>query len=134
DENAVRAQIEKVNELRARNGFPEDLKTRVLLVAPNFSAESVHAGLDLYHFPGGMSFVRRQETGEVRIHLRGYTNLNTSELGSGWHTVDREGQSVSAVDVTPPELQVTDLITSRIRSLELARELWFEKFTVPLAR
>lgn len=131
---AVNAQYAKINELRQKN--PVTLRTSVMLVSPNATVFSKQVSFDMVHVNGGKSFFKRREMTEgeeISFGLRGYTNTEKTSLeNDSWYEVDPTGRNALALTDAPGELQVSELLTRRIKSIELAREMWLEKYSLPV--
>lgn len=106
-----------------------------MLVAPNATLITRGVSFNFLHLAGGKSFFKKSSpeflsTDLVELHLRGYNNVEPKMvLTADWQEVDVTGRSHTALDNPPGELQVSELITKRIKTIELAREIWFDKFT-----
>ncbi len=135
DDNAIQKQFDKINEMRALSG-PSKLKTKVMMVAPNATIVSSEVSFDLVFTPGGKSYFKKRVSvsgEEFSLYLRGYNLIENFPLSEiAWHEVDPDGRSHALMNNPLGILQVTELITKRIKTLELAREVWFEKLTLPI--
>ena len=49
-----------------------------------------------------------------------------------WFEIETNGRSLSKVEQVSGGLEITELLTRRIKTIELAREIWLEKYTTPL--
>lgn len=131
--NAITAQVKEINRLRSLNEI--SVPTKVMLVAPNATLISRGVSFNFIHMAGGKSYFKKTSpevlpSDLVELHLRGYNNLEAkSILTADWQEVEVTGRTHQALENPPGELQVSELITKRIKSLELAREIWFLKFT-----
>ncbi len=70
----------------------------------------------------------------MAMELRGYKGEEsklTVENPEAWNEVDPTGRS-TMIASPMGELDVAELITKRIQTIELAREMWMEKFTLPM--
>lgn len=137
---AIKAQVERLNELRARNNEAlakagkEKLGHRVMMFAPNVTVTSTDASFNLIHVTGEKSWFKRSVPGEgnLQAELRGYLKTDTTiENVDAWQMVEADGRSVTPAPPTG-ELDVAELLTKRIQTIELARELWLEKFSLPV--
>lgn len=138
EENAISSQIKKTNELKARNNKLPLVDSKVMLVAPNGTLISRMASFDMLHYPGGKTFFKKRssQTGEeFSLHLRGYSDHQTFPVTENeWFEVASNGRDQSKVSEVSGDLQITELITKRIKSLELAREIWIDKYSEPLLK
>lgn len=137
DEGAIKNQISELNRIRVENSAHlGERKSRVMMVAPNGSLIGKEAGFDFLHVTGGSSWFKKrsmEEGDELLLHLRGYAatdvNFVTEQV---WYEIQPDGRSYRKEENARPELQVLELLTKRIKTIELAREIWFKKFTVPV--
>jgi hypothetical protein len=134
-ERAIRAQSQKINDLKKDNNKIE-LVSRMMMVAPNVTAIANGASFHLVHLMGGASYLKRMETGtdgKMLLQLRGYQEQVTHRLQrKTWFSVEPKGREFSSVEDPPGSLQVLELLTQRIPTLELAQELWFKQFSLPV--
>lgn len=134
-DNAIKKQFEAINNLREKNNKLATYTSKVMLVAPNGSLVAKDSSFDFMYYPGGKSFFKKRslETSEFSLHLRGYTQTDTIAIEtSEWHEVDHMGRSYLKIETPAPGLMLAELLTKRIKTLELARELWMEKYTLPV--
>ncbi len=134
-DNAIKKQFEAINSLKEKNNPSINYTSKVMLVAPNASIVAKDTSFDLMFYPGGKSFFKRRsiEGSEFRLQLRGYNQTEMIEVEPEWYEVDHLGRSHTKLDNPASGLQMAELLTRRIKTLELAREIWLEKFTVPVA-
>lgn len=137
DEGAIKAQVATINEHRERN--PRALSTQFMLIAPNVTLIGENSSFDVLHVPAGKTFFfnRSSTLGNLSFFLRGYTNTETYALEAPlWHEVSKEGREYAAIPEakTPAELKISALLTEQIKTMELARELWYEKFSLPVVK
>lgn len=136
EENAITQQIAKLNELKSNNNKRPTPLTRVMMVAPNATLVGKLTSFDLFYYPGGKSHFKKrnaQEGHELVLHLRGYSNTTTNSINEqAWFEVQTNGRSYSQVEKVTGQLEITELLTRRIKTLELAREFWMEKYTQPI--
>jgi hypothetical protein len=134
EKDSVAQQFEDLNQRLVKNTETLKLKSRVMFVAPNVTIDSVNAGFDLLFWPGNKSYFKKRSVGEeFSATLRGYaevTSLPVTEVS--WQEVDATGKIISQASTDLPVTEVSELLTKRIQSIELAREVWIEKFTLPL--
>lgn len=136
DETAVKNQINVLNSYRADNNPVMTLKTRVMIVSPNSSIVAKDASFDYVYLPGGKAFFKKRTTEEgeeYSLHLRGYAMTEAFTVSDmSWYEVDQNGRNYSPMTNVPGTLQVLELITKRIKTIELAREIWVKDFTLPI--
>lgn len=135
DEGAIKDQIGKINELRKKNSW--SLKSQFMLIAPNVTLMAENSTFDALHVPGDKTYFhnRSSDLNNLKFFLRGYTNTQTYGMDANlWHEVNKEGREFSLIPEkkTPGELQISSLLTTRIKTMELAREIWLDKFSMPL--
>ena len=138
EETAITDQIKKMNELRVQNNSSQTPVARVMLVAPNGSLIAKLASFDFFHYPGGKSHFKKRNSSEgheLSVQLRGYTAAEMSPITEeAWYEIDINGRSHAKVEAVTGALEITALLTRRIKTLELARELWLEKYTLPVVK
>ena len=138
DEGAIKDQIQTLNQLKAENNSFMNHRTKIMVVSPNASVTSSQASFDYLYYPGGKTYFKKRsfELGEeFTLHLRGYTDNTDYPIDkTEWFEVEGNGRSYSQLVETPSHLQITELITKRIKTLELAREIWVKEFTVPMMK
>jgi hypothetical protein len=136
DESAIKDQFKKINELRAENKKFKDTKSHVMLVAPNVTVVSQDTSFDLLYILAGKSFVKKRTTrdgDELALQMRGYlTSAPVTVSDLNWVEISETGRDQVALSDPPGPLQVTELMTKRIKTLELARELWFKKSSMDI--
>ncbi len=133
EETAIAQQIARINELRKSTATIAIPKTKVMLVASNVTTLSTLTSFDLFHYPGGKSFFKARKSGDFSINLRGYSDITTHKIEDlNWHEVEPSGRSFEKVSQVSGQLEITELITRRIKSLELAREIWLQHYTLPI--
>ncbi len=133
NELAIQDQVKRLNELRSANNQVQ-IPTRIMMVAPNVTVKGVDVSFNLIHVPGEKSWFRKQSGGEFSIELRGY-NVTQTEVQNPevWNEVEPTGRMMS-VSEPKGELDVAELLTKRITTIELAREIWMEKFSVAMLK
>ncbi len=131
----VQKQFEKLNELIHENNPQLKIGTKVLVVTPNLNIISKNQSFDLVYLLSGKSYFKKRTTEEDKftLSLRGYASFEVFDiLDSEWYEVGVDGRSYQKLDDPPSSLQILELLTKRIKSLELAREIWIKNFSVPL--
>jgi hypothetical protein len=136
DENAIKAQIQQINELRENRPKLSSMSSKAMLVAPNITVVSNQVSLDLVHITGGKSYFKRRqfsEKAELFIQMRGYAQTETFSVNDDeWYEVAPAGRSFMKVAKVPATLQLMELLTNRIKTIELGREIWISQFTLPI--
>lgn len=138
DEGAIKDQVMALNKLKNENNPFMNLRTKIMVVSPNASVTSSQASFDYLYYPGGKTYFKKRtfELGEeFTLHLRGYTDNTDYQIDkTEWYEVEGNGRSYSQLVETPAHLQITELITKRIKTIELAREIWVTAFTLPMMK
>lgn len=136
DENAIKNQFTKLNSYRKATQDRVLPQTKFLLVAPNVSILASNASFDLVHLTNNRSYFKKRTAKESEIFeimLRGYTESSkTPVLDTAWNLVEGHGRFHSLVSDVPGSLEILELLTKRIRTIELAREMWFQDFSLPI--
>ena len=135
---AIEMQIKELEDLRNKNNSITIPVTQVIVVSPQVTIISKKTSFDLLYLPGHKTYLKRRtknDGDEFQIALRGYTNTDLIPLDElAWHSLDKSGRSYEKIEDVPVELQLIELLTARIKTIELAREYWFEKYTSNLLR
>lgn len=135
DETAVKMQFAELNGLKTAQNSKLTLSTRVMVVAPNSTLVAKDTSFDFLYLAGEKSYFKKRqmnEGDELSLHLRGYTTYEAVPVTQeSWYEVDKTGRLFIP---TEPNgiLQVLELLTKRIKTVELAREIWIRDFTLPL--
>jgi hypothetical protein len=136
DDSAALKQVKNLNELKLKNNKIGLFSSRMMMIAPNVSLLSDGASLDLIYRVGGKSYFKKRsnlENQNLKIQLRGYSQTDVSELTDPfWFEVAENGRNFSKAEDDLGYLEITELITKRIRTIEYARELWIEKYVAPI--
>jgi hypothetical protein len=136
DDTAIVNQTKATNDLKKSNNPGLTVSTKVMIVAPNASIVSTSVSFDFFYLPGGNSYFKKRDTElgeEFSLHLRGYSDAQVSVISNNdWHEVDSSGKKFQVSNEIPGGIQVLELLTRRIKTLELAREVWVKDFTLPL--
>lgn len=135
DDEAIKDQVKRVNEMRAVHDRELTIPTKLMLVAPNVTLVSKQLTFDLAYVPGGPSYFKKrgQPEQELNLQLRGYTQTETFTVTENeWFEVADQGRSYHKMELVSAPLQLMELLTKRIKSHELAREIWIQKFTLPV--
>nr|MBA2406021.1 hypothetical protein [Bdellovibrionales bacterium] len=138
EDTVIHSQIKKLNELRVQNNVTAPPVTRVMMVAPNGTLVGKLTSFDFFHYPGGKSHFKKrhsQEGHELSLQLRGYTATDTTSVTEEeWFEIEPNGRSHAKVEQVTGALEITELLTRRIKTIELAREFWMEKYTLPVVK
>jgi hypothetical protein len=133
NQDAINLQIKGLEELRSKNNLKALPATKVIAVTPQVSLIGKKTHFDLLYLPGHVTYFKRRtshEGDEFQISLRGYTNTELVSINeSAWYSMDKTGRNYEKVDEVPPELQLIELLTARVKTIELAREFWYEKYS-----
>lgn len=135
EEKAIKEQFKTINEYRNNNNPLMLIPTRMMIVSPNATLVSLDSSLDMLYFFGNKSFFKKRYDNqpELELHLRGYSAFETKPItNTNWHEVEANGRVYRLLEDVPGNLQVLELLTRRIRTLELAREIWIQKYTLPM--
>ncbi len=137
DDKAVVDQFKALNQLKNENNPGVVLGSKLMMVTPNSTIVAKDVSFDYLYLPGGKGYFKKRSTEvgeEFSLYLRGYaeTQVNTISEAS-WHVVDDTGRTFIPISMDAPGiLQVTELLTKRIKTIELAREIWVKEFTLPV--
>lgn len=136
---ALKNQVVRLNELiKANNGWVKNKATYVLLILPNISLFGYSPSIDVVRLLGGKSYVKQRtksdllyggEEEELSYQLRGYDNAENHILEKGkWWEVDEKGKAIEE-DRDPKLKFLGELVTKRIYSLLVERELLMQKYS-----
>lgn len=136
---AIQDQVTQLNALKKKNNDflkeknRSEILTKVMMVAPNVTVSAAQSSFNFIHVPGEKSWFRRsQGTGSFSMELRGYTNTSVPvENPDVWTEVEASGRSAT---ISSPRggLDVAELMTKRIQTIEFAREVWMEKYSLAI--
>lgn len=136
---AIKDQVALLNEMKKKNNEAvekskkSDVLTRVMMVAPNVTLTAEKFSFNMIHVTGGKTWFRKTSgEGTPQVELRGYLKTATPiDQVEAWSEVEPNGRSLT---VAGPNgmIDVAELLTKRIQTIELARETWMEKFTLPI--
>lgn len=136
DETSHNQQVLELNAQRESNNSQVNFISRIMTVTPNMTIISKDVSFDLSYVPGGKGHFKKRATQigeEFSLFLRGYTNTDSHVIGSTeWHQVEANGRTYSVISEIPAPLQVLELLTKRIKTFELGREIWLKEFTIPV--
>jgi hypothetical protein len=109
--------------------------SHAMVITPNGTFYTNGAKFDLFYNLGGEAHFKHRTvpSGSVIFQARGYLNTETKILEKEkWYSVSPNGREINENNSPTTELQIAELMTKRIRSIELARELWIEKYSAPI--
>ena len=136
DETAIKNQVQVLNDFKDDNNTQMTHQSRIFIVSPNSSLVARNVSFDFLYLPGGKAFFKKRtstEGEEFNLHLRGYSMTQSYAVSDEkWVEVDVNGRNYTPLEEAPGTLQVLELLTKRIKSIELARELWVKDFTLPI--
>ena len=137
NQDAINLQIKELEDLRLKNNLKALPTTKVIAVTPQVSLIGKKTNFDLLHLPGHSTYFKRRtshEGDEFQIALRGYTNTELVSISeTSWYSMDKTGRNYEKVEDVPPELQLIELLTARVKTIELAREFWYEKYSASIS-
>lgn len=137
EEKAMILQMEELNRLKEAHNSLLNIPTKVMMVSPNATLVSSLNSFDMVYIQGGKSYFKKRGVStlgeEFALHLRGYTSTEAYPLQElDWYSVETNGRSFERFENPPKELQLIELLSKRIKTIELAREIWIRDFTLPL--
>lgn len=135
---AVEDQVNQLNNLRQTNLNERRHSSRLMLVAPNGSVVVRNDSFDFVHLIGGKSWFKKRSSepeGFFNLHLRGYVATDVRQVTEQeWFEIEANGRTATKLETVPGELQVLELLTKRIRTIELARQFWMRDFSIPMLK
>ncbi len=133
NENAITNQFAKINEMRSEFGKKIVSNSTVMIVMLNGTINFSDSAMDVLYAPGAKSYFKNRQKKSSEIILRGFGALERVVIDSDqWHEINSDGREYSEVLEPMSDLNILELLTKRIKSLELARQLWIEKYTAQL--
>lgn len=136
EEKAIKDQFSKINALKNSNNKKFQIKNKVMVVSSNMSLLGSQTSFDFLHMSGGKSYFKKRgqsEESTLSLYLRGYSNTQEYPVASqDWQEVEVTGRSFNKVENVPSTLTILELLTKRIKTMELAREMWLKKFSLPV--
>lgn len=143
-------QFEKLNSLVLANNKLIAQKPSVLfLVLPNGTIYGQNLQLEVFYELGKKSYIKLKDpldqykidevADEVKQRaeflFRGYANLDHKDLSVGhWYEVDEKGKNIKEFEEGDKVFHLSELLTKRIPSFMIARELWLTKNSIPLLK
>jgi hypothetical protein len=135
EDNAVLDQFKRLNALRSENNKVLNLVTNLMFVTPTGTITSSNNSFDALYIPGAETFFKKREhskDSKFSLGLRGYISEDQHEIQeNSWYKMESNGRSFSPLEDVPGTFQVLELLTKRIKTIELAREIWVKDFTLP---
>ena len=141
DSKATEMMFERMNDLKKRQKEKlSAINHHVLVVAPNYSLDVINTSFDAVYMPNEKGYFKRREDSVVsevakqfKLHYRGYENTTVDDISSlAWIGMDSEGKNSQEEPEASPHLSILELVTKRITSIELAGEIWTEKYSLPI--
>lgn len=143
-------QFEKLNSLIVANDKLIAKKPSVLfLVLPNGTIYGQNLQLEVLYELGKKSYVKLKDPLEqyqidevadevkqrAEFLYRGYVNLEHKDISVGhWYEIDEKGKNISEFEEGNKIFHLSELLTKRIPSVMIARELWLSKYSIPLLK
>jgi hypothetical protein len=135
---ASEEQVTTINNLKAESAELLKINRLLVLVSPNLTLISRDESFDLVHLTGGVSWFKKrtkESLGRLQLQLRGYLATDLKPIEDlDWYEVEQSGRSFSKLAESRAELQILELLTKRIKTIELARQFWLKYFTLPVLR
>ena len=125
----------RLNEWISKNNyFTAKKKVYAYLILPNATIKAHQLRGSFFVANGGNSFFKIHKSSvNPRIMLRGYKNKSVLPIEQNkWLMVNSAGRELTSKNDQKRFLGIVELLTSRIPSLLMARELMFRKFSLPL--
>lgn len=136
EDRAIEAQVSKLNELKKDNNSLIKVKSKALFISANATLISEKIPFDFLNSLSAESYVKPRnfpEGGSLQIQLRGYAEDHLSNISDNeWFKILSDGKSFEKVENPTGILQVLELLTKRIKTIELGREIWVKNFTIPI--
>lgn len=143
EKETVLNQYKNLNKLvEENNKWMRAKPTYVFLVTPNLTLMGINPSVEIVSLLGGKTYVKKRSWSalglagdkadeEISLQLRGFENKELTPLVlDQWMSVDEKGRELSTVMDEPLHwLIMGELITKRIPSLMVARELLLQKYS-----
>lgn len=130
DENAIKSQISKINELREKHKTDLTFSSNSMVVLPNGTINFSDSSIDFFYRPGGKSYFKKRVGTECELVLRGFGELDKKLIeNNDWYEISPDGREAHEISEANSTLNILELITKRIKTIELGRELWVQKYT-----
>jgi hypothetical protein len=138
EDDAVETQFKTLNEIKDDNDRFLTIPTKLMMVFPNGTLVAKEVSFDLVYLLGGESYFKKRSSSSsdvFSLFLRGYlATEEIKDLDHQWYLVSPTGRTYSKMEDVHGPLQVLELLTKRIKTIELAREIWVKEFSVPLLK
>jgi hypothetical protein len=135
EDNAVLDQFKSLNSLKTENDKVLTIATNLMFVTPNGTILSSNNSFDALYVPGSETFFKKREHSKdhkFAVGLRGYLSEDEQEIqDNSWYRIESNGRTFGQLENIPGTFQVLELLTKRIKTIELAREIWVKDFTLP---
>lgn len=136
-------QYQKLNQLIKENNLKWKAKTsHAFIVMPNGTVYGKNITADFISLLGGKSYVYQRsfkeqgyltdaaDTRDIEFYFRGYENIEPAHLEiDQWMEVDEKGRSLARASGLPL-LGISQLPTRRFPSINIARELWMQEYSL----
>jgi len=131
---AIEDQISLINQLRSTQKQDETFKRKYFVYAPNITLDVTDSSFDLLHVVNGPSYFKRRDLdGEFKLKFRGHIEQKFNLISEEeWFEMDETGRVNEGINEPAGHLQVAELLTKRIKTLELAREIWFREYSADI--
>lgn len=108
--------------------------TKVFFVIPNGTLEGENISFESYYLVGKKGYFKVRdffgENKKLRVHLRGYLNREVVEVGDHrWYYLGNDGREVDILEDVPRFFLTNEILTKRIPTLLVAREIFWEKYS-----
>lgn len=134
DEQMLSEPYIHANKLISENNKFANKKSEVFLVLPNVNIHGEGLDIDTYVGIGQANYfkVRNKNQASFKYNLRGFANTEIFEGNSGsWYQVDPPARTASEIEPLR-EFLLNELMTKRIPSIIVAREIMLEKYSKEL--
>ena len=85
---------------------------------------------------GSKAYFKRRTNDEgtsLLLQMRGYSVRDLTDINElKWYEVAENGRNFSLAENDLGHLEITELLTKRIKTFELAREIWIDQYTGPI--
>jgi hypothetical protein len=128
----ILTQLEAGRKIWDQNNSLNLPATNMMMITPNGTFFSHRVKFDLLYNIGGEAHFKQRTLsgGYAKFQARGYLNTETRDFESEkWHKISANGREISLNPEPSADLQILELMTKRIRTIELAREIWIQKYS-----
>ncbi len=131
NKSAIKNQIDQISALQEKNKIL--MEKEGMLVIPNGTLSFGDIRLDAIYLPGGNAYFKSRTESKLNLQLRGYKNNEEKSIQSGnWNEISFDGRDYKEVIDVLPAFNLLELLTKRIKTIELAREIWIQKYSVAI--